>query len=199
MKLRWLTVLLALAALSGCGGVTTRKPPIELFSDMDRQPRYKPQAASPFFSDGRASRLEAPGTVAVGQLREDEVFETGVSAGVFAGRNPLPLDAALLARGRERYDIYCAVCHDRTGSGRGIVPLRVPAWQPVNLLDGRIRKMSDGELFSVASGGRRTMPGYRFQAPARDLWAVVAYARALQRAREGTMADVPPELRTSVR
>jgi len=192
-------VLILLLALAGCGGVTTRTPPIELFPDMDRQPKYKPQAASAFFSDGRASRTSAPGTVAVGQLREDDAFETGISSGMYAGRNPLPLDAAVLARGRERYDIYCAVCHDRTGGGRGIVSLRVPAWLPTNLLDERIRMMSDGELFNVSSDGRRTMPGYRFQVPARDRWAIVAYVRALQRAREGTLADVPPELRTSVR
>ena len=192
-------ILFALLILAGCGGVTTRKPPIEVFPDMDRQPKYKPQAASTFFGDSRASRSAVAGTVATGQLREDDAFETGISSGMYAGRNPLPIDAALLARGRERYDIYCAVCHDRTGSGRGIVPLRVPSWQPTNLLDERIRKMSDGELFSVSSDGRRTMHGYRFQVSAGDRWAIVAYVRALQRTREGNLADVPPELRQAVR
>ena len=194
-----LLVLLPLLALAGCGGVTTRKPPIEVFPDMDRQPKYKPQAASTFFGDSRASRSAVAGTVAVGQLREDDAYETGISSGMYIGRNPLPMDAALLARGRERYDIYCAVCHDRTGSGRGIVPLRVPSWLPTNLSDERIRKMSDGELFNVSSDGRRTMPGYRFQIPVKDRWAIVAYVRALQRTREGTLADVPPELRQAVR
>ena len=192
-------VLFLLLSLVGCGGVTTRKPPIEIFPDMDRQPKYKPQAASVFFSDGRASRSAIPGTVATGQLREDDGFETGISSGMYIGRNPLPMDAALLARGRERYDIYCSVCHDRTGSGRGIVPLRVPSWLPTSLLDERIRQMTDGELFNVSSDGRRTMAGYRFQIPVRDRWAIVAYVRALQRTREGTLADVPPELRPAVR
>ncbi len=182
----------------GCG-VTTRNTPIEIFPDMDRQPKYKPQAASPFFADGRASRAAIPGTVAEGQLREDGGYETGISGGNYIGKNPLAVDAALLARGRERFDIYCAPCHDRTGSGRGIVPLRVPSWIPTSLLEPRIREMTDGELFHVASDGRRTMPGYRYQTPVRDRWAIVAYVRALQRARDATLADVPPELRSTLR
>jgi mono/diheme cytochrome c family protein len=190
--------LLPLLILAGCG-VTTRSTPVELFPDMDRQPKYKPQAASAFFSDGRASRTAVAGTVAEGQQREDEAFETGISGGMYAGRNPLPLDAPTMARGRERYDIYCAVCHDRTGSGKGIVTARVPAWIPTSLLEPRIRQMTDGELFHVASDGRRTMPGYRYQVPAHDRWAIVAYVRALQRAREATLADVPAELRSTVR
>lgn len=182
----------------GCG-VTTRNTPIEIFPDMDRQPKYKPQAASPFFADGRASRVAIPGTVAEGQLREDDGYETGISAGNYVGRNPLAVDAGLLARGRERFDIYCAPCHDRTGSGRGIVPVRVPSWIPTSLLEPRIREMTDGELFHVASDGRRTMPGYRYQTPVRDRWAIVAYVRALQRARDATLADVPAELRSTLR
>ncbi len=187
-----------LILLAGCG-VTTRQPPIEVFSDMQRQPKYKPQAAGAFFEDGRASRSAVPGTVAMGQLRADDAFETGIASGMYIGKNPLPIDAALLARGQERFDIYCAPCHDRTGSGKGIVPLRVPSFLPSNLLDERIRNMSDGELFNVATYGRRTMPAYRFQVPERDRWAIVAYVRALQLAREGTLTDVPPELRPEVR
>jgi mono/diheme cytochrome c family protein len=173
----------ALLVLAGCG-VTTRDTPVEVFSDMRRQPKYKPQAASSFFADGRASRSAVPGTVAVGQLREVQ--------------NPLPVDAALLARGQERFDIYCAVCHDRTGSGKGIIALRT-GWLPTNLLDERARKMNDSELFDVATNGRRTMPAYRFQVPERDRWAIIAYVRALQRAATGTLKDVPPELRPEVR
>jgi hypothetical protein len=195
--LRW-TGFAALVLLAGCG-VTTRQPPIEVFSDMRRQPKYLPQAESRFFQDGRTSRRAVPGTVAVEQLRNDEGFETGIASGMYIGKNPLPIDATLLSRGQERFDIYCAPCHDRAGSGKGIVPLRVPAWLPSDLLDERIRKMSDGEIFNVATYGRRTMPAYRFQVPEHDRWAIVAYVRALQRAREGTLADVPPELRPEVR
>ena len=80
-------LLFLLAALAGCG-VTTRHTPVELFPDMDRQPKYKAQAASSFFGDGRTSRSPVPGTVAVGQLRADETFETGVASGMYTGQNP---------------------------------------------------------------------------------------------------------------
>lgn len=192
----------AIAALmligAGCGGIATRQPPVEIFDDMRRQPKYKAQGSGLFFPDGRASRDPVPGTVAVGHLREDTAFETGIEGGMYLGRNPLAIDAAVLARGRERYDIYCAACHDRIGDGRGIVSLRT-SWLPANLHDDRIRNMRDGELFNVATFGRRTMPGYRYQVSARDRWAIVAYVRALQRARRGTLADVPPELRPELR
>lgn len=178
-----LLAVAALLLLGGCG-VTTRDTPVEVFSDMRRQPKYKPQGASQFFSDGRSGRPEVPGTVAVGPLRD-------VPA-------PPPIDAALLARGQERFDIFCAVCHDRTGSGKGIIALRT-AWLPTDLLDERIVKMPDSEIFDVSTNGRRTMPAYRFQIPERDRWAIVAYVRALQRARAGKLEDVPPELRPDLR
>ncbi|MCL6546953.1 MAG: cytochrome c [Bryobacteraceae bacterium] len=188
---------LALLLLAGCG-TTTRKPPIEIFPDMDRQPRYNALAESPFFPDGRASRMPVPGTVAVGQLREDDSYYTGISGNLYLGRNPRPLDAALLARGRTQFEVYCAPCHDRAGDGRGIVSTRA-GWLAVNLHEERVVQMTDGELFNVATFGRRTMPGYRFQIPADDRWAIVAYIRALQRTTQGTLVDVPPELRKGVR
>jgi len=193
-------VLLALFAtlvLSGCARITSTRPPIEVFPDMDRQPRYDVQAASPFFPDGRASRQPVPGTVAQGQLREDEGFETGAVDGMYVGRNPLEITEDTLLRGQERFNIYCAPCHDRAGEGRGIVGQR-SLWLASNLMDQRVRDMVDGELFHVATYGRRTMPAYRFQVPTEDRWAIVAYVRALQRA-TGTIEDVPTELRGDLR
>ncbi|HOL73639.1 MAG TPA: cytochrome c, partial [Bryobacteraceae bacterium] len=137
------------------------------------------------------------GTVARGELREDTVFYTGKSGGEYAA-NPLPLTMEVLQRGRERFDIYCAPCHDRTGEGRGIVALR-SNWLPVNLNDDRIRQMPDGQLFETITYGQRTMPGYRFQITEHDRWAIVAYVRALHRATRGTIQDVPPELRSALR
>lgn len=196
MKRACFGILLSLT-LAGCG-TTTRKPPIEIFPDMDRQPRYQALGESRFFADGRASRMPVPGTVAVGQLREDEPYYTGIQGNMYLGRNPRPLDAALLARGRQQFDVFCAPCHDRAGDGKGIVATRT-AWLAVNLHEDRIIQMTDGELFNVATYGRRTMPGYRFQISADDRWAIVAYIRALQRTTQATLEDVPPELRKGVR
>ncbi len=186
-------ILLALVGL-GCG---SNHAPIEMFTDMRRQPKYLPQEASPLFADGRASRPPVPGTVARGELKEDTVFYTGTRDGDYMA-NPLPLDMPVLKRGQERFNIYCAPCHDRTGEGRGIVAQR-SSWLPANLHDQRIRDMADGQLFDTITHGKRTMPGYRFQVPERDRWAIVAYVRALQRATSGTVNDVPQELRSELR
>ena len=141
-----------------------------------------------------------PGTVAIGRLRDNDVYYSGmIDAANYAGKNPLPINKDTLERGRERFDIYCAPCHDRTGSGHGIVPARTPSWLPSNLLEERIRKMADGELFNIASNGRRSMPGYKFQTDEKDRWAIVAYVRALHRATAGTVADVPGDLRSELR
>ena len=165
---------------------------------MDHQPKYQPQATSAFFADGRASRPPVPGAVALGQLKEDDAFYRGVVGGHYVGENPLPLDREALRRGQERFNIYCSPCHDRAGTGRGIVAMR-SAWIATDLTGEPVQEMPDGELFSVISGGRRSMPGYRYQLRERDRWAVVGYVRALQRAARGTVEDVPPELRGSIR
>jgi mono/diheme cytochrome c family protein len=109
------------------------------------------------------------------------------------------LSMEVLENGPRRFNIYCSPCHDRTGSGRGIVALRSQGWIPASIHDDRVRQMVDGELFNVATYGRRSMPGYRHQITVEDRWAIVAYLRALQRTRMGTLGDVPPELQRDLR
>jgi len=155
------------------------QPPVDLFSDMDRQPSYKPQTASSFFDDGQASRVPVAGTVARGQLKEDDAFYRGMDNDGFIAVNPLLTTEALLRDGRRRYDAYCAPCHGPDGSGRGPVALRAE-WIATALDDERVREMSDGELFDVISRGRRSMRGYRNLVIERDRWAIVAYVRVLQ-------------------
>jgi len=193
--------LLALAAtaLTGCSNFPSRQPPIWVWWDMKKQDKYKPQAESAFFADGRASRAPVSGTVAQELYRPDTAFSTGINTdGTYVARNPLPLTKETLLEGQRKFDIYCAPCHDRTGSGRGVVPAK-SAWVPGNLHDERIVNFVDGELYHVISNGRRSMPGYRFQISEKDRWAIVAYVRALQRSWRGTLDDVPPELQSRIR
>jgi mono/diheme cytochrome c family protein len=202
MNLR-LPALLALAAagigLAGCSNFPSRSPQVWIWDDMKKQPKYKSQLSSPFFADGRASRRPVEGTVSEEGYRADESRATGVAAGnVYVARNPQPLTRETLLRGQAKFNVYCAPCHDRTGSGRGIVALR-SGWLPGNLVEDRIAAMVDGEIFHVATMGRRTMPGYRFQVSDEDRWAIVAYVRALQRARRATINDVPAGLQAKVR
>ncbi len=192
--------LAVVSLLGGCERLTTRNPEIWVwFWDMKDQPKYMPQRESAFFADGREQRRPPAGTVAAGHLKEDAGFFTGSVNGMYVGKNPLPIDEATLDRGQQRFNVYCSPCHGRTGDGKGIVPLREPSWQPANLQEDRIKKMADGELFQVATYGRRTMHGYRYQVSERDRWAIVAYVRALQRASSGTVEDVPAGQRASLK
>jgi mono/diheme cytochrome c family protein len=197
---KWLSLAAvagALAASSACSG-PQRTPPIMVWPDMDVQEKFKAQSGSPVFSDGRSNRRPVEGTVAVGFLKEDTLAVTGVENGLWVGKSPVAVTPALLKRGQERFNIYCTPCHDRTGQGQGIVPKKA-TWIPTNLMEPRVVEMADGEIFSVISQGRRSMPGYRFQILEADRWAIVSYVRALQRASRGTVEDVPEPLRSSLR
>jgi mono/diheme cytochrome c family protein len=138
-------------------------------------------------------------TVARGTLLEDTPLNTGLENGMYVGKSPVPLTMDVLKRGQTKFNIYCSPCHDQTGMGRGIVPTRVPAWQPANLTEDRIVQYSDGEIFDVISHGRNTMTTYSYFLTPEDRWAVIAYVRALQRAAHGTMADVPADERASLK
>jgi len=192
--------VLALSALStACSNFTSRQPPVWVWFDMKKQDKYKPQAESPFFADGRASRRPVEGVVSQETYRPDTAYSTGITeAGLYVARNPEPMTAELLERGQQRYNIYCAPCHDRTGTGKGIVPSKA-IWVPGNLHEERIAAFVDGEYYHVIANGRRSMPGYAKQIPEKDRWAIVAYIRALQRAWKGNMSDVPAEIQAQVR
>ncbi len=198
----WKASLLALAAavvLSGCAGQTTRSTSVEMWPDMKRQDKGKPQSESQFFGDHRSSRMPVPGTVARGFLKEDEAYFTGVTAGQYVGKNPETINVDLLKVGQAKFNTYCSPCHSRIANGKGIVPLKEPTWQPTNLHEDRVKAMVDGEIFSIITQGRRSMPSYRFQITEKDRWAIVSYLRALQRTTSGTVADVPQELRADLR
>lgn len=181
------------SASGGCRGQVSRKPPIHLNPNMDNQERFDPQEPNPFFADHRAMRPEVPGTVAVGALQEDSHLFRGEIDGHPADTLPLPLDAALLRRGRERYGIYCTPCHDGSGSGDGII-VRNGMTPPPSFHDPRLRSLTAGQIFQTITRGERNMPPYAAQIPARDRWAIVAYVRALQLSRNATIDQVPKDI-----
>jgi mono/diheme cytochrome c family protein len=158
---------------------------------MHDQPKYTPLRASSFFADGRSARPVVAGTVARGQLRDDALLYTGKLNGAVATTFPLPLDAALMARGRERFDIFCAPCHGRTGVGDGMV-VRRGYRRPPSLQEERLRNAPVGHFFDVITNGFGAMPDYATQIGVHDRWAIVAYTRALQLAGHATIGDVPP-------
>jgi hypothetical protein len=158
--------------------------------DMQDQPRYEPYESSAFFKDGRASRHLVSGTVAHGQLHEDPALVTGKNKAGYVSALPMPLTREMLDRGHQRYDIYCSPCHDRAGTGGGMIVQRGYK-APPSLHDDRLRGMPLGYFFDVMTSGFGVMPGYAPQVSPDDRWAITAYIRALQLAQHATVADVP--------
>jgi mono/diheme cytochrome c family protein len=194
---RWAAILLLLA---GCyRGEPSTRPPIHLNPNMNDQPKYKAQAPSQFFTDSSAMRLPVEGTVARGDLRADDAFYRGKNKdGTLLKKNPRPLTMELLYRGRERFNIYCSPCHDRSGSGQGIV-VQKGFLPPPTFHQARLREVEDGHIFDVISHGLRNMPSYRHQIPVADRWAIVAYVRALQLSQNARLQDIPPEMRDKIK
>jgi len=193
---RWrmlVPVLLGLA-LGGCvRGCHSSRPPIHLNPNMDYQEKYQPQEESNFFYDGSSMRLPVPGTVARGELFEDAAFVTGKDAnGEFLGENPLETSEGLLARGEERYGIYCAPCHDQRGNGSGILSEygRVPT---ADFHDEQRLAYAPGKVFDVITNGSGLMKGYRWPIRPHDRWAIVAHVRRLQQRKLGAQVALSVE------
>ena len=184
--------LASLVMATGCArGCTSSQPPIHLNPSMDNQPKARPQAASNFFRNGAAMREPVAGTVARGGLKEDTAFFTGMDAGgQFVATAPGPVDEAVIARGRQRYHIYCEPCHDARGDGKGILFQRanVPT---ASLHQEKILKYADGELFDIITNGRGLMSGYRWPIPPADRWAIIGYVRELERQRLARASAAP--------
>jgi mono/diheme cytochrome c family protein len=162
--------------------------------DMHDQPRYEPLEKNAFFEDGRASRPFVEGTVARGQLRLDDHFYTGKVNGEFVTTLPFAATKEVLARGQERYNIFCSPCHDRIGAGTGMIVQR-GFRQPPSFHIDRLRQAQAGYFFDVMTNGFGTMYGYADRIQPKDRWAIVAYIRALQLSQNAALDDVPAEER----
>lgn len=185
----------------------SESPRIHLIQDMDSQPKYKAQRENTIFADGRADREALPGTVAVGHLNEDDHFFRGRAGGGWARTFPaqVELTEATMARGKERFGIYCTPCHGQGGLGDGMVHKRAEGlaqggWiQPSNVTQEYLRNMPVGELYNAIANGVRNMPAYGSQIAPEDRWAIVMYLRALQRSQAGALTDVPESERSSLK
>ena len=180
---------------------------IHIIQDMDSQPKYKAQRENPFFADNRADRPAIDGTVAVGDARDDDHFYKGKVGSDWARTFPsqITLNEATMDRGRQRFGIYCTPCHGQIGQGDGMIAKRADqlaqgTWvPPSNITQANLRQMPVGELFNSISNGVRNMPGYGPQIKTEDRWAIIMYIRALQRSRSGSLNDLPPDARASLK
>lgn len=165
--------------------------------DMHDAPSYDPLQASAFFADGGASRMPVANTVPRGQLREDEHLYLGRVDGQVATEFPMPVTTEVMARGRERFDVFCAPCHGRTGAGNGMVVQR-GFRAPPSYHEERLRNAPVGYFFDVMTNGFGAMQDYAAQVPVADRWAIAAYIRALQLSQRATLDDVPAERRAEL-
>ena len=196
-----LTVILAMAVL-GKRGDFSRRRPIEIFPDMVRQPKLRPQTTDKFFKDGLSSQPIVPGTIARGVPYEDTAVNTGKIPGTtnWVATIPIPVTTELMARGRERYTINCSPCHGQQGDGKGITS-KFGMTVIGDLHDAMARKViqqTDGELFNTISYGKTLMNGYAANISIQDRWAIIAYVRALQRSRLASLDDVPASERSEL-
>jgi mono/diheme cytochrome c family protein len=179
-------------------------PRIHLIQGMDNQLRLKTQQVNPFFADTREERPPAAGTVARGQLADDDGLNKGLRDGKWIEAFPVPVTEKLLHRGSERFQIYCAPCHGLAGSGDGIVAVRAERLQegtwvpPSSLHVATVLARPVGHLFNTITNGIRTMPSYGPQIPVDDRWAIVAYVRALQLSRHAPASVLTAEERAKL-
>ena len=165
--------------------------------DMHDAPRYEPLEASAFFDNGGSARTLVANTVPRGYLREDEFLYTGRVSGQFANMFPMAVTADVMARGQERYNVFCSPCHGRTGVGNGMIVQR-GFRQPPSYGEQRLRDAPAGYFFDVMTNGFGAMQDYAAQVPVADRWAIVAYIRALQLSMNATVADVPADRRSDL-
>lgn len=198
---------MAVLALFGIPGTKFERPPFRVFPDMDDQDKIKGQKPSQFFEDGKGSRLPVAGTVPMsgdegvfsvefGEGRTGYYY-TGLGEGYYGTGMPEELELtpetveSFLARGEERYGIFCAICHGESGDGGGTVSklglngvrnLHEEGFQPANY--------PDGFMYHVIAHGKGLMGAYGMNIPVEDRWAIVAYVRAMQEAREVSEEDL---------
>jgi mono/diheme cytochrome c family protein len=166
-------------------------------SDMQNQPKYNPLRSSVFWADGRSARDPVEGTVSRTGLREDPGFYTGKVNGKEVTTFPLPVTPELLARGQERFEIYCTPCHSRVGDGNGMIVQR-GLKHPPSYHEQRLKDAPIGHFVDVMTNGFGAMLSYSQQITPEDRWAVAAYIRALQLSQSATVNDVPAEMRGKI-
>jgi mono/diheme cytochrome c family protein len=208
-------VVVLVVSVAGFRGQKSTKPPIEVFPDMDHQPKVKAQVPSNFYADGRGNRQPIEGTVPLGYAMPQHkpvdgstgasespykkvhfssgltYFDTGKFGNQWGTGLPVEVTPELIARGQERFTISCQVCHGATAAGNGIAG-KYGLVAIANLHQQRIRDMADGEIFNTITHGKNTMMGYGDRIQVQDRWAIIAYIRALQKSQGGaTINDVP--------
>ena len=195
-------VMMLLAALAYRDRMTkSPNPGLQLIPDMDRQIKFKSQSENELFADTRSMRKPVDGTIAIGELREDDHFFRGKVNGEWATSFPIPINEENIRRGKERFEIYCTPCHGYTGAGNGINSFRAEELEegtwvpPPSFHIDRLREKPVGEIFNIVTHGIRNMASYGGQIPEDDRWKIIMYLRVLQMSQNVPVDDIPNEFR----
>jgi mono/diheme cytochrome c family protein len=205
-------VIVSTVAIFGFRGSLSKRPPIEIFPDMDHQARFDPQGHSSLFRDGRMDRPRPEFTVARGTLLNQQAVFSADFSDPTIGNRPLlqgredngdftlnfPLEAnyELMELGKTRYAIHCAVCHGAAGDGNGIT--RSYGIAATSYHSERIRGLANGELYDIIVNGKGTMKGLGHKIDLEERWAIVLYVRALQRSQNASLSDIPAAKRAEL-
>lgn len=192
-----------LITMTGCRGQRSEKSPVHLNPNMDIQSKFKEQTLSLSPPDGVLPWGDQSGFYndrdRASYVKMDSAFYEGRKEdGTWIETIPVPVTRELMKRGKERYDIFCAACHTRTGDGTKS-PISSRGWVIPNITLSLTKNRTDGELFDIVGNGIRTMPGYRKTIKEQDRWAIVAYLRALQTASGTSVKRLPKETRLKLR
>jgi mono/diheme cytochrome c family protein len=190
-----LLVLLLPAALAACRTEETLVTPDPHLQRMLVQEKVLAYQEAPQLPRGMAMQHPPEGTLPVDAPLGDPLVVSGVANDRWAERIPVRLDRPMLQEGRRRFEAYCAACHGVLGDGDSVVATKMLLGKPRNLLADAARAYPPGRIFQAIRAGYGLMPSYAVQLGVRDTWAVVAYVRALQRARGARVASLPPDLR----
>lgn len=200
-------IALFVIGLFGIRGKKFAEPPVRIFPDMDTQDKLKAQKPDTFFADGHGSRLPIAQTQPRGFNPTGEKFLGGIPEYEFGGQvayfytghvgdyfgSGMPEElkltesnvSSLIHRGKERYGIYCAICHGASGDGQGITSnYGVPGIANLHLDAFKSKSYPDGRLFETITMGKGMMGAYGYNIPVNDRWAIIAYIRTLQAAKE---------------
>ncbi len=200
----------------GARGEKFTQTPLQIFSDMKHQPKLITQHPSPAFADGRGDRALVEGTLPRGYTLKgkylstsasnvgggftvsNDYLNTGTFGSVYGAGFPVKVDSELLARGENRYNIHCAVCHDTNGSGNG--PTKALGLATVaSLTDDRIKGQPEGQIFSTITHGKNTMGAYGPNISVKDRWAIVAHVRVLQAQASTPAAEIPDNIKSLIK
>ncbi len=223
--LAFLTVVFLVLIVAGPRGRHTPGRPLELFPDMVRQGKLKPQQPSKFFADGVGPRRPVEGSVPMGfEMRQTtaaseiaavsagqapsdqprlrwtagpDYYDTGKIADQWGTGIPIEVTPELMARGQDRFQINCQVCHGGTGSGNGVTS-KYGLNGIANYHDDKYLKMADGEIFNTITNGHNSMMGYGANLDVRDRWAIITYIRSLQRSQTVKLGELPPDEQQAV-